>query len=450
MLLFLPDSLLPQSPRGLDHSRPVPVPAAGDAWLMAPLDSGSSEIFFSSSVIDNAFDIYECNSMADAKSVADHSRCSRPPCTNVPDPPPLPGTSYGKRRNSRNGKACRIHDPEDVQEDYWNKLFLEGYQADVHVSTDDGTMILSHSCILGIRSPVLRTMLEEARVQHGFRHILISGVPSQAVHVFIRYLYSSCFQQDEMKKYAVHLLVLSHVFSVQSLKIVCTDQLERFFLASDNVVDMLQLARLCDASRLSLICTRMIIGDFKTISLTEGWKVMRQVNPSLEQELLESLVEVDTRRQERAKRMEEKKVYLQLQEAMEALVHICRDGCRTIGPWDQKLKGSQAVCKFPACKGVELLVRHFSACKLRVPGGCANCKRMWQLLELHSRMCSTPETCRVPLCRHFKMKMQHLSKKEKIKWDLLACKVLEGKGTISSIPARRKLTSKAIGSCPVI
>ena len=41
-----------------------------------------------------------------------------------------------------------------------------------------------------------------------------------------------------------------------------------------------------------------------------------------EQELLESLVEADTRRQERAKKMEEKKVYLQLYEAMEALVKI--------------------------------------------------------------------------------------------------------------------------------
>jgi hypothetical protein len=97
-----------------------------------------------------------------------------------------------------------------------------------------------------------------------------------------------------MKKYALHLLVLSHAFSVPSLKNVCTHQLERFFLAPDNVVDVLQLARLCDAPRLSLISTRMIIGDFKTISLSEGWKAMRQVNPSLEQELLESLVEVDT------------------------------------------------------------------------------------------------------------------------------------------------------------
>ncbi|AQK79733.1 BTB/POZ and TAZ domain-containing protein 3 [Zea mays] len=125
-----------------------------------------------------------------------------------------------------------------------------------------------------------------------------------------------------MKEHALHLLVLSHVFSVPSLKTVCVDQLERGFLAPDNVVDMLQLARLCDAPRLALACVRMVIEDFKTISLTDGWKVMRRANPSMEQELLESLVEADTRRQERAKKMEETKVYLQLYEAMEVTPNL--------------------------------------------------------------------------------------------------------------------------------
>lgn len=97
--------------------------------------------------------------------------------------------------------------------------------------------------------------------------------------------------------------------------------------------------------------------------------------------------------------MEERKVYLQLHEAMEALLHICRDGCRTIGPRDKKLKGSQVACNFLACKGLEALVRHFSNCKARVPGGCVHCKRMWQLLELHSRMCNESDICKVPLCR---------------------------------------------------
>lgn len=105
------------------------------------------------------------------------------------------------------------------------------------------------------------------------------------------------------------------------------------------------------------------------------------------------------RKQERQRKMEEKKVYLQLYEAMEALLHICKDGCRTIGPRDKVLKGSWGACNFPACKGLETLVRHFSNCKTRVPGGCVHCKRMWQLLELHSRMCNEPDSCKVPLCR---------------------------------------------------
>ncbi|BAD87545.1 putative BTB and TAZ domain protein [Oryza sativa Japonica Group] len=410
---------------------------------MACLELDSSQFLLNGdgSVIGSPFDIQlECNSFTGSKAVQDHSRYTLPSqCTNAPDPPPLPGTSYGTHRTSRNAKACRCV-PEEIQ-DFWDRMFFEAYQYDLRVLTEDGNEIMSHSCVVGIKSPVLRAMLEEAKVQGGIRHILIPGVPSEAVHVFIRFLYSSRFEQYQMKRYVLHLLVLSHVFSVPSLKRVCINQLETSLLSPENVVDILQLARLCDAPRLSLVCTRMIIGDFKAITQTEGWRVMRQANPSLEQELLESLVEEDTKRQERARRLEENKVYLQLHEAMEALIHICRDGCRTIGPRDQTLKSSQAVCRFPACKGIELLLRHFSACKMRVPGGCANCKRIWQLLELHSRMCSALETCHVPLCRHFKEKMQHLSRKEEAKWNLLVSKVLESKATTSSISERRKFPS---------
>ncbi|CAD6235540.1 unnamed protein product [Miscanthus lutarioriparius] len=418
---------------------------------MECLELDCSDFFLDDDAIDFPLEIHlESNSSAGAKAAPDPSRHPQLHRSNAPDPPPLPGTSYDARRSSRKAKACR-RVPEGVV-DSWDKLFLQGYQSDLRVSTDDGTEILSHSCVLSVKSPVLRAMLEEAKLKDGFRRIRISGAPAEAVRVFIRFLYSSRFEQEQMKKHVLHLLVLSHVFSVPSLKTVCIDQLERSFLAPDNVVDMLQLARLCDAPRLSLVCTRMIIGDFKTISLTDGWKVMRRVNPSMEQELLESLVEADTKRQERAKRMEEKKVYRQLYEAMEALVHICRDGCRTIGPRDQALNGSlAAACKFPACKGIELLVRHFSTCRVRVPGGCAKCKRTWQVLELHSRMCFTPDTCKVPLCRHFKEKMRNLGRKEETKWNLLVCKVLESRGTMGFMPERRKISSSLMpaGSCHV-
>lgn len=97
-----------------------------------------------------------------------------------------------------------------------------------------------------------------------------------------------------MKKFVLHLLVMSHTFSVHSLKRVCIRELETALLTLENVVDVLQLSRLCDAPRLSLLCTRLIIKEFKTISVSEGWRVMKQASPHLEQELLEALVETDS------------------------------------------------------------------------------------------------------------------------------------------------------------
>ena len=97
-----------------------------------------------------------------------------------------------------------------------------------------------------------------------------------------------------MKNFVLHLLVLSHSYSVPSLKRVCTYFIEQDWLTKENVVDVLQLVRNCDAPRLSLFCVRMIVKDFKAISTTEGWKVMKRANPALEQELLESVVETDS------------------------------------------------------------------------------------------------------------------------------------------------------------
>lgn len=97
-----------------------------------------------------------------------------------------------------------------------------------------------------------------------------------------------------MKKFVLHLLVLSHSYSVPSLKRICIHILEQGWLTKENVVDVLQLARNCDAQRLSFICVRMIVKDFKSISSTEGWKVMKRANPALEQELVEAVVEADS------------------------------------------------------------------------------------------------------------------------------------------------------------
>ncbi|XP_040999949.1 BTB/POZ and TAZ domain-containing protein 3-like [Juglans microcarpa x Juglans regia] len=347
---------------------------------------------------------------------------------HIPKPPPFPVKSCTRIKLSNRISDCSSV-PKETK-DTWDKLFKEGYGSDVFVITEDKSHIQAHSCVLSAASTVLANILQQAKVMNGMRYIKVPGVPHQAVYAFIRFLYSSCYEEEAVKQHVLHLLALSHSYSIPSLKRVCIYVLEQGWLTKENVIDVLQLARNCDATRLSFICVRTIIGDFKTISSTEGWKVMKRANPELEQELLECVVEADSRKQERLKKIEEKKVYLQLNEAMEALLHICRDGCRTIGPRDKALKGSQVACRFPACKGLEMLVRHFSSCKTRIPGGCAHCKRMWQLLELHSRMCNEPDYCKVALCRHFKEKMQQQTKKDEARWKLLVSRVIAAKKSL--------------------
>ncbi|XP_031110926.1 BTB/POZ and TAZ domain-containing protein 3 [Ipomoea triloba] len=358
-------------------------------------------------------------------------------CRRQVPKPPTPPPKVCLRDSAHRGLAdscCILKKAKDI----WDELFVEGYGADVHITTEDGSIIPAHYGLLRVASPVLGNFLQQSKVNNGIRYIKIPSMPYDAVFIFIRFLYSSSYDEGEMKKFALHLLVLSHSYSVPSLKrVVCEHILEQGLLDSENVIDVLQLARKCDASRLSFVCTQMIVRDFKTISSTEGWKIMRRSNPALEQELLEYVVEADTRKQEQQRKIEEKKVYLQLYEAMEALIHICKDGCRTIGPRDKVLKGGPVACNFPACKGLESLVRHFSGCRTRVPGGCVQCKRMWQLLELHSRMCNESDVCSVPLCRHFKVKVVQHSKKEEVKWRVLVSKVQAAKIALGPFSSRR-------------
>ncbi|KAI4315062.1 hypothetical protein L6164_027909 [Bauhinia variegata] len=351
----------------------------------------------------------------------------------TPLPPPLPRSKAASHPckgdlvisdSPPRGRSC----VSTAARDMWERLFDEGYKADVYINTDNGGIVYAHSNILAMASPVMRGMLKQVSRHHHRRSISIRGVPPDAVRVFIRYLYSSCYEKEEMEEYVLHLLVLSHAFMVPHLKRECEEKLEVGLLNVDNVVDILQLSLLCNAPRLSLICHRMILEYFKAVSVSEGWKIMKESHPVLEKELLESMIEEENRKKERIRKIKERKIYMQLYEAMEALVHICKDGCRTIGPHDKDFNPNQAPCGYAACKGLELLVRHFAGCKLRVPGGCIHCKRMWQLLELHSRLCADSSSCRVPLCQNFKDRILKQSKKDEIRWKILVEKILRTKG----------------------
>ncbi|XP_043703215.1 BTB/POZ and TAZ domain-containing protein 1-like [Telopea speciosissima] len=300
--------------------------------------------------------------------------------------------------------------------------------ADVRILTSGGLRIPVHASVLVSVSSVLAKIIDRPQKDRNSKKIVpILGVPCDAVLAFVRYLYSSRCSEEEMDKYGIHLLTLSHVFSIRQLKLRCTRGLAAR-LTIENVVDMLQLARLCDAPDLYLKCMKMVSKDLKAIEKTEAWKFLQDHDPWLELEILQFLDEAELRQKQRIKEKEAQSLYLQLNEAMECLEHICTEGCTSVGPYDKEPSMSKGPCqKFSTCQGVQLLIRHFATCSRKVRGGCCRCRRMSQLFRLHSSICDHADTCKVPLCRQIQPKTQLGKKGDDARWKLLVRKVLAAK-----------------------
>lgn len=62
----------------------------------------------------------------------------------------------------------------------------------------------------------------------------------------------------------------------------------------ENVVDVLQLARMCDAPNLYLKCMKLVANNFKAVEKTEGWKFLQDHDPWLELEILHFMGEAES------------------------------------------------------------------------------------------------------------------------------------------------------------
>ncbi|KAK1433874.1 hypothetical protein QVD17_10792 [Tagetes erecta] len=315
----------------------------------------------------------------------------------------------------------------------------------IQIITSGGRTIPVHANILASASTVLKSIIDKPR-KHPSSAITvsISGVPCDAVVVFVRFLYSSKCSEEDMEKYGFHLLALSHVYLIPKLKSQCTKALiER--LTIENVIDVLQLARLCDAPDLYLKCMKLVSNKFKSVEETEGWKFLQNNDPFFELEILQFIDETESRRKMSRRQRRAQRLYIELGEAMDCLEHICTEGCISVGPNDTPRKNRVPCNKFSTCQGLQLSLQHFANCKNRMNQGCVRCKRMWQLFKLHSSICELPESaCKVPLCKRFKIRGgdEMKNKKEEVRWGLLVKKVVVARATSSLLLQKKKEVEK--------
>ncbi|KAL9158009.1 hypothetical protein ABFS82_08G040200 [Erythranthe guttata] len=65
-------------------------------------------------------------------------------------------------------------------------------------------------------------------------------------------------------------------------------------------------------------------------------------------------------------------------------------------------------CTYPNCHDMKILFLHGAKCQLRLPGGCRHCRRIWFLLDLHSKICRI-SNCGIPRCMDIKRHKQMIA-----------------------------------------
>mmetsp|Transcript_10188 Transcript_10188/g.33388 ORF Transcript_10188/g.33388 Transcript_10188/m.33388 type:complete len:1160 (-) Transcript_10188:777-4256(-) len=68
-------------------------------------------------------------------------------------------------------------------------------------------------------------------------------------------------------------------------------------------------------------------------------------------------------------------------------------------------------CPSANCSKMKNLLKHGATCTTRVQGGCAICRRIWALLQIHARQCRR-DSCLVPKCRQLKEQLRALAQQQ--------------------------------------
>jgi len=95
-----------------------------------------------------------------------------------------------------------------------------------------------------------------------------------------------------MGEYGVQLMVLAHKFRIDWLKKGCEIEVGRQ-LNAESAVDVLQVARLCNAMSLCHKCLRLISKEFSSVQISDGWRFVQMNDPRLELEILQYIHDTD-------------------------------------------------------------------------------------------------------------------------------------------------------------
>ena len=156
-------------------------------------------------------------------------------------------------------------------------------------------------------------------------------------------------------------------------------------------------------------CEPYFFGVKRTLSLQECYKKMHKMF-SDKFPFRRSIVGGDSQTQLTEEQRRDRHRSIQLH--MQLLQHA--SGCRNQqcpSANCNKMKVRQRQTFILLDRSSQNLLKHGANCSTRVQGGCAICRRIWALLQIHARQCRR-EACVVPKCRQLKEQLRALAQQQ--------------------------------------
>ncbi|XP_061396066.1 protein roadkill-like [Musca vetustissima] len=165
---------------------------------------------------------------------------------------------------------------------YFANIFASKEFSDVTLVTEDKTQFQAHKVVLCARSEVFAAML---RKQTG--SITINDMDSNVLKELLNYIYT---EEEIPKEMAANLFVAANKYALLDLQKMCEDFLIEA-MSVDTVADILLLGDRHSSERLKSKAVQFAIKNIKSVTMTECWKRLREIELELCMDVLEKAIQ---------------------------------------------------------------------------------------------------------------------------------------------------------------
>ncbi|XP_073841519.1 speckle-type POZ protein-like [Musca autumnalis] len=169
----------------------------------------------------------------------------------------------------------------------FEKLFVDNKFTDIVLVARDGTEFKAHKLILSGRSEVFSTMLHNDFLENKTNRITIDDMDADVMKEMLNFIYTG---KEITKAKALSLFPIANKYALVDLETMCADILTETINTALSV-EILIMADRHSNEILKTNAITFITANFKDVTKTEGWKILKDTNYDLYNDILEKALQ---------------------------------------------------------------------------------------------------------------------------------------------------------------